>query len=88
MNIINESEFQSGLCIDHVTRKHDLHRTALSDQTRQTLRAAAAGHDTEIDLGLRELCVLAADPQITREREFVSAAETKSVDHRDRRFRE
>jgi hypothetical protein len=52
VDVIHETELESGFSIDHVAGEHDFHCTAFADETRQTLRPATAGHDPEIDLRL------------------------------------
>ena len=63
-----------------------MHRHALAHEARQTLRAAVAGRDPELDLRLAELRVLAGDADVTRHGELAAAAERESVDRRDDRL--
>src|SRR5260221_333999 len=42
-------------------REAHVHRFRLAHRARQALRAARAGHDAEVDLGLAELCIVSSD---------------------------
>src|SRR5207237_3741839 len=53
---------------------------------RQALRAAPAGDDPKVDLGLAELRGTRRVAQVARERELAAAAEREPVDRGDRRL--
>ena len=53
----------------------------------ESLRAAPAGNDSEVDLGLAELRARRGVTDVARERELAPAAERETVDRRDRRLR-
>ena len=57
-------------------------------QPRQTLRAAVAGNEPEVDLRLAELRRVGRDPQRARHRQLAAAAEREAVDRGDRRLAE
>ena len=84
--MVTSPNLQRGRGVDHVAGEDHLHRAAFADQARQALRAAAAAHDAEIDLGLGKSRVLARHADVARQRELVAAAETEAVDHRDHGF--
>jgi hypothetical protein len=58
--------------------KHHLHRTHFADGSRQTLRAARARHDTDLDFGLSELRGFAGDDHVAVHHQFAAAAERES----------
>ena len=70
---------------DRVAGQVHLERLGLADQPRQPLRAAEAGDDPEVDLGLAERRRLGGDPEVAGHRELAAAAERQRVDGRDRR---
>src|SRR5262249_61780148 len=76
------------LCADHRAGQNELKRAAPSDQPRQPLRAAAAGKQSQLDLGLAELRVLDGDADGARHRRLAAAAQRKAVDRRDHRLAE
>ena len=86
VNVVDEAKFMGRLGVDHITGQGHLHRSPLADQPRQTLRAASAAHDAEIYFGLCEPGIFACYTQIASKCEFITAAETETVDHRDHRF--
>ena len=55
-----------------------------ADEPRQPLRAAEAGDDPELDLGLAEARRGGGDAQVARHRQLAAAAEREAVDGRDR----
>ena len=55
-------------------------------QPRQTLRAAVAGQQPQVDLGLAELGGQIGDAVVAGERELHAAAERHAVDDRDARL--
>src|SRR5215831_3874586 len=73
---------------DGLSGQNELERAALSDQPRQPLRAAAAGKQPQLDLGLAELRVLDGDTDGARHCRLATAAQRKAVDCRDHRLAE
>ncbi len=61
---------------------------AFADQARQALRAAAAGKEPELHLGLAELGAFNRDPKGAGHRGLAAAAERKAIDRRDHRLAE
>ena len=57
----------------------------MADEARQPLRAAAAGDQAELDLGLPELGVLRRDPDVAGHRQLEPAAQAVAVDRGDDR---
>ena len=55
-----------------------------ADEPRQPLRAAEAGDDPELDLGLAEARRCGRDAQIARHRQLAAPAEREAVDGGDR----
>ena len=51
------------------------------DQTRQSLRAPAAGNHGKSDLRLAQLRALGGDSDVSRERELTATPQTEAVDH-------
>src|SRR6185369_10251369 len=84
-DLVDEADGRGLVRADHLSGEDQLHRLALADEPGQPLRAAAAGDDAEVDLGLPELRLLRGDPDVTRERELAPAAEAEAVDRRDDR---
>ena len=69
---------------DRVADQVHLERLGLAHQPRQPLRAAEAGDDPEVDLGLAEGGRLGRDAEVARHRQLAAAAERDRVDRRDR----
>ena len=68
--------------------KHQLLAPCATPTRRgEPLRAAEAGDDAEVDLGLAELRLVAGVDEVARERELAAAAEREAVDRGDRRLR-
>ncbi|MPL85440.1 hypothetical protein SDC9_31408 [bioreactor metagenome] len=63
-----------------------VHRLRLADEAGQPLRAAHAGDDAEVDLGLAELGVLGGDDEIAHHRQLAAAAERIARHRRDHRL--
>src|SRR5215467_4502311 len=57
-DFVDEPDAPGLLRADHPAGQDELKRAALADQPRQALRAAAAGKQSQLDLGLAELRVL------------------------------
>ena len=73
---------------DRLSGQKELERRAGANQTRQTLGAAVAGDEPEIDLGLTELRRVGGDAKRARHRQLAAAAERVAVDRGDRRLAE
>src|SRR5262245_63147497 len=73
---------------DGLAGQNELERAAFSDQARQPLRAAAAGKQSQLDLGLAELRVLDGDADGARHCRLATAAQCKAIDGRDHRLTE
>src|SRR5262245_33527485 len=73
---------------DGLAGQNELERAALSDQARQPLRAATAGEQSQLDLGLAELRALDRDADGARHCRLATAAQRKAVDCRDHRLAE
>ena len=69
---------------DRLARGVHLERLGRPDEPRQPLRAAEAGDDPEVDLGLAERGREARDAHVARHRQLAAAAEREPVDGRDR----
>ena len=61
-------------------------RAPEADEAGKPLRAAAAGNEAELDLGLTDLRVLGGDADVAAHRELEAAAEAEPVDRRDERL--
>src|SRR5262245_18421276 len=72
--------------IDEPTREDHVHRDDFAYSARQPLRAARAGHDTDVDLGLADLHVVAGDDDIAHHHEFTPTAEREARHGRDDRL--
>ena len=87
-DFVDEPDAIGLLRADHLSGEDELQGAALADQPRQTLRAAAARKESELDLGLAELRALHRDPDGAGHRRLAAAAERKAVDRRDHRLAE
>ena len=67
----------------HVARHAELARARVAHAAREALRAAEAGDDAEVHLGLAELRLVARVDEVARERELAPAAEREAVDGGD-----
>ena len=72
---------------DRIAGEVELQRARRADEPRQPLRAAEAGDDPEVDLGLAEARRLRGDPHVAGHRELAAAAERDGVDRGDRHRR-
>ena len=82
---LDEAPVVRGLRADEVAAEIEQVGAAEPDEPRQPLRAAAAGDEPELDLGLAQLRVVGADPHVAAHRELESAAEAEAVDRGDER---
>ena len=69
---------------DRVAGEVELQRPRRPDEPRQALRAAEAGDDAEVDLGLAEARRLRGDPHVAAHRQLAAAAVGHRVDRGDR----
>ena len=81
---VDEADPQRLLRVDDPPGEDQVLRDAEAADPRQPLRAAPAGEDAEVDLGLAELRGRGRVPEVARERELAAAAEREAVDRRDR----
>ena len=72
--------------VHHAAGQRHVHGLGLADGARQALRAAGAGNDAELDLGLAEARVVGGDDEVAHHRQLAAAAERKSADRRDHRL--
>ena len=72
--------------VHHAAGQDHVHRLGLADRARQPLRAADAGDDAELDLGLAELGVVGGDDDVAQHGELAAAAERKARHRRDDRL--
>src|SRR5262249_27683779 len=87
-DFVDEPDAPGLLRADGLSGQNELERAALSDQAWQPLRAAAAGKQSELDLGLAELRVLDGNADRAGHGRLAAAAECKAVDGRDHRLAE
>ena len=87
-DFVDEPDAVGLLRADHFAGEDELQGAAFADQARQALRAAAAGKETELHLGLAELGAVHRDPDGAGHRRLAAAAERKAVDGRDHRLAE
>ena len=66
--------------------KRHFHRLRLADEAGQPLRAAGAGDDAELDLGLAEFGGVGGEDEIAHHREFAAAAEREARHRGDDRL--
>ena len=64
--------------IHHAAGEHHVHRLGLADRARQALRAAGAGDDAELDLGLAEARGVGGDDEVAHHRQLAAAAEREA----------
>src|SRR6185312_3590408 len=81
---VDEAQLEGFLGEDRIADEVHLKRLVGADETGQPLRAAEAGDDPELDLGLAEERRAGGDPHVARHRELAAAAEGETVDGRDR----
>jgi len=63
-----------------------LHRLGLANGAGQTLRAAGAGNDAKLDLGLTELRIVRRQNEIAHHRQLTAAAKREAAHRRDDRL--
>src|SRR4051812_6842102 len=72
---VHQPELLGLVRADRVAEQVQLERLALADEPRQTLRAAEARDDPEVDLRLAEGGRLGRDAEVARHRQLAAAAE-------------
>ena len=87
-DLVDEADAVGFLGPDHAAGEDQLERAALADDARQSLGAAAARHQAELDLGQAELCMLGGNADGAGQRRLAPAAERKAIDCRDHRLAE
>ena len=70
----------------HPAGQAHLHRLGLADRPGQALRAAHAGRDAELDLGLAEFGGVGGDDEVGHHRHLAAAAEREAGDRGDPRL--
>jgi hypothetical protein len=63
-----------------------IHRFGFAHGTRQALRAACAGDDADLDLGLAELGVVSGDDEVAHHGQLAAATQRKTAHGRDHGF--
>nr|POE74298.1 hypothetical protein CFP56_70773 [Quercus suber] len=71
------------LSAEVLSRENQLHRTALADRTRQTLRATRARDDAQLDLRLAEVGFRRAVEDVAHHGQLAASTQRVSVDRRD-----
>lgn len=74
-NLSRNTPFTSLLAAEILASEDKLHRLALADRTRQTLRPTCAGNCAQLDLRLAEGGVLRAVQDVAHQGQFAAAAE-------------
>ena len=73
---------------DRRAREHSLHGDVLARRARPPLRAAGAGDDPEVDLGLAEPRGVAGDDEVAHQRQLAAPTQRVAVHGRDQRLGE
>ena len=81
---VGEAELEGFVGEDRVADEVHLEGLVFADQARQALRAAEAGDDPELDLGLAEDRRARGDAHVAGHRQLAAAAEGEAVDGGDR----
>ena len=81
---VDEPELVRLLGGDRVAGRVHLQRLGRADEPREPLRAAEAGDDPEVDLGLPERGGERGEPDVAGHRQLAAAAEREAVDGGDR----
>ena len=79
-DLIDDALFLGLVHLDVAALEHHVERVLPADQTRQTLRAARAGQQSDLDLGQTDFRVGQRNAIIAGEREFETAAERHLFD--------
>ena len=72
--------------VHHAAGEDHVHRLGLADRAGEALRAADAGDDAELDLGLAEFGVVGGDDDVALHGELAAAAEREARDRRHDRL--
>ena len=81
------SRYYAGRELPALLREDELLRDPEAADARESLRAAPAGDDAEVDLRLAESRLARCVADVAAERELAAAAEREAVDRGDRRLR-
>ena len=86
MNMIHQTNALRLLGGNHFPRQAKLMRHTFAAETRQPLRTAIAGQNSQFHFGLAQLGGLTGDANRAGKRQFTAAAQRKSVNHTNGRF--
>ena len=87
-DLVDDAKRQRLVGLDEPSGVDDVLGLARADQARQSLRAAGAGDDAELDLRLADLDVVTGDSPVRGEGKLEAAAERVSGDRGDDRLRD
>jgi hypothetical protein len=82
-DVEDEADAEGLVGLDLTGRIDELRGPGRTDATGEALRAAEAGHEAEVDLGLPEARRVAGVDEIAGQGQFAAAAEAEAVDGRD-----
>ncbi len=86
-DLVDDAETQRVVGFERIAGQDRVHRRFRADQSRQPLRAAAAGQQTDLDFRQAHRCTGRRDAIVAGECELEPAAERGAVDRCDDRFR-
>src|SRR5438552_2156578 len=86
--LLDQSPLRGAASGDGLAAEDHEPRTPGSDDSRQSLRAAAARQDADADLGQADARILGRDPDVARKRDLERATHAEAVDRDDERLRE
>src|SRR5207302_6735053 len=86
--LLDQSPLRGAAAGDGLAAEDHEPRTPGSDDSRQSLRAAAPGQDADADLGQADARILGRDADVARERDLEPATHAEAVDRDDERPRE
>jgi hypothetical protein len=72
--------------VDHFAGQTEIGCHALANQARRALGSAVTWNQSEVDLGLTELRILAGDENVAGHRDLTAASECKPIDRHDNGF--
>ena len=83
---VDDAPFERLLGVERRARQNNVERILDAAQPRQTLRAAGAGNEPELDFRQAELCRRHRNAIMARQRHFEAAAERRAVNGGDNRL--
>ncbi len=86
-DVVDQAGFECFAGADVATRRHHLQRLGHADEAGESLGAAGAGQQPEVDFGQTELRRVDSDAVVRAQRDFEAAAERGAVDGGDDRDR-